>query len=100
MTRTSIKDWKVESIFRDLQLKGIKIDENLWLKSKYKDFQEMEDIGLRTHPMYHMGPVEKGAEKYGDFEYIPDPSQEGPSCSMLEQVVRRSSRDREETEDE
>ena len=101
MTRTSIKDWKVESIFRDLKLKGISIDENLWLKHKYRDFQEMEDAGLRSMALFpEMGREEKKAEIHGDFEYVLDPSQEGPSCSMLEQVVRRSSRDREEPENE
>ena len=96
MTRSTIRDWNLESIFRDIEGKGIRIKENLWLRNKYRDFQEMEDPGLRTHPMYHSNPVEKRTEKYGDFEYVPDPSQEGPSCSMLEQVVRRSSRDRKD----
>ena len=104
MTRSTIKDWKVESIFRDLSLKGIRIDENLWLQSKYRDFQEKEDPGLRTHPMYlsdsGMSGMKKKVERYGDFEYIRDPSQEGPSCSMLECVVRRSTKDKEESGNE
>lgn len=101
MTRTSIKDWKVESIFRDLSLKGINIDENLWLKSKYHDFQQKEDPGLRTHPMYLSDSgMKKKVERYGDFEYIRDPSQEGPSCSLLEQIVRRSTKDKEESGNE
>ena len=101
MTRANIKDWKVESIFRDLSLKGIRIDENLWLKSKYRDFQQKEDPGLRTHPMYLPDSgMKKRAERFGDFEYIPDPSHEGPSCSMLEQVVRGSTKDKEESGNE
>ena len=101
MTRANIKDWKVESIFRDLSLKGIRIDENLWLKNKYRDFQEMEDPSLRSMALFpEMVREEVKAEMHGDFEYIPDPSHEGPSCSMLEQVVRGSSKDREEKENE
>lgn len=101
MTRSTIKDWKVESIFRDLSLKGIRIDENLWLKNKYGDFQEMEDPSLRSMALFpEMVQSEKNFKMCGDFEYVPDPTQEGPSCSMLEQVVRRSSRDTEEKENE
>lgn len=98
MTRTNVKDWKVESIFRDLKLKGIEIDENLWLMSKFRDFQEKEDQGMRSMALFPgMVPQEK---RSSFFESSLEENYEGPSCSMLETVVRRSTKDREESRDE
>lgn len=98
MTRAVVKDWNVESIFRDLKLKGINVDENLWLKSKYRDFQEMEDTGLRVQRMYpaDQDGIEVKVEVFKDFEYFPDPSQEGPTCSLLELIIRKNLKEEEE----
>ena len=94
MSRSTIKDWHVESIFRDLQRRGIKIEDNEWLASKYLDFQQKEDQSLRSHPIFTITKEKRGV-MHGDFEYFPDPSQEGPACSMLEIVVRANLRDAE-----
>ncbi len=89
MTRNNVKDWKVESIFRDLKLKGIELDGNLWLKTKFRDFQEKEDEGMRSMPLSPDSVVED-IHIPGFYELSLDESYEGPSCSMLEKVVRRS----------
>lgn len=94
MTRNTIKDWSVESLFRDLQLRGIDIKGNAWLESKYRDFQEKEDSGLRAMPLFpDQLPRKKKVIMFDDFEYIRDPSQEGPTCSMLEALIRQSTAD-------
>lgn len=98
MTRANVRDWKVESIFRDLKLKGIEIDENLWLKTKFMDFQEKEDEGMRSMSLFPgMVPEKKMASFY---EFSLGENYEGPSCSMLEQIVRRSTKDKEASRDD
>ncbi len=89
MTRSTVKDWKVESIFRDMKLKGIELDGNLWLKTKFRDFQEKEDDGMRSMPLSPDTAVEE-TRIPGFYELSMDESYEGPSCSMLEKIVRRS----------
>ena len=98
MTRANVKDWKVESIFRDLKLKGIEIDENLWLMSKFRDFQEKEDQGMRSMALFPEMVLKERRPSFSESSL--DENYMGPSCSMLEQVVRRSTKDREESRDE
>ncbi len=79
--RNTVRDWKRENAFRRLKLMGISIEDSVYLKAQYRNFQE-EDEGILPPPLSSLFEEEPKKED----EYSID----GPVCPVM--VITRKRR--------